>query len=39
MRIEGHAWVEGPQGPLEEYGEPLNRQHYQTVFEERSGVA
>ena len=38
-RIEGHAWVEGPQGPLEEYGEPLNRQHYQTVFEERSGAA
>ena len=33
--IEGHAWVEGPQGQIEAYGEPMNRQMFQTVFEER----
>lgn len=33
--IEGHAWVEGPQGPIEAYGEPTNRWVFQTVFEER----
>ena len=33
--IEGHAWVEGPDGVLEEYGEPVNRWLFQTVFEER----
>ncbi|MGY2892085.1 lasso peptide biosynthesis B2 protein [Deinococcus sp. UYEF24] len=33
--IEGHAWVEGPEGVLEEYAEPMNRWLFQTVFEER----
>ncbi|WP_407539139.1 lasso peptide biosynthesis B2 protein [Deinococcus radiomollis] len=33
--IEGHAWVEGPEGALEEYAEPMNRWLFQTVFEER----
>ncbi|WP_407570870.1 lasso peptide biosynthesis B2 protein [Deinococcus altitudinis] len=33
--IEGHAWVEGPEGVIDEYGEPMNRYLFQIVFEER----
>jgi len=33
--VEGHAWVEGPDGPLDEYEEVTNRHLYQVVFEER----
>jgi Uncharacterised nucleotidyltransferase/Transglutaminase-like superfamily len=32
-QIEGHAWVEGPEGVLESYGEPLNRHLYKVLFE------
>lgn len=33
--VEGHAWVEGPDGPLDEYEEVTNRYLYQIVFEVR----
>ncbi len=33
--VEGHAWVEGPDGPLEAYGETTNRFLFQVLFEER----
>jgi len=36
--VIGHAWVEGPNGPLDDYGEPMNRFVYRPVFEERAGV-
>ncbi|MFC4455996.1 lasso peptide biosynthesis B2 protein [Deinococcus sonorensis] len=38
-RIEGHAWVEGPDGPLWAYLEPHNREHYTVLFEHRAGEA
>ena len=31
--VVGHAWIEGPGGPLEGYGEPNNRRIYRVVFE------
>ena len=34
--IEGHAWVEGPVGPLDAYEHGLNAALYRTVFEHRS---
>ncbi|PTA67925.1 hypothetical protein C8263_10890 [Deinococcus arcticus] len=32
-QLSSHAWVEGPRGPLEEYGEPFNRQHFRVLFQ------
>ncbi len=33
--VVGHAWIEGPAGPLEGYAEPNNRRIYRVVFEVR----
>lgn len=32
-QLEGHAWIEGPQGPLEEYELGHQRHSYQVLFE------
>ena len=33
-KLEGHAWVEGPDGPLDAYEQGQNRYLYQVLFEQ-----